>query len=209
MTARRNATGLGLLIGASLLIAACGAAANTTAPTTTTPTAPPITEAPGSEPAASEGLPSFALPSFHSNADLEKLIPAEIGGEAIATQSMSGAQFLGTPNNAFANVLSGLGKQPSDLSVAFGFNMQVSVIAFQIKGTAGSAILDAFKNSSTDVGTLTDVNYGGKAVKKLTPTDASEGTSYIYTTQDVVFVVGATGDTLTDALLTEAFSKLP
>lgn len=207
MTARRNATGLAMLVGASLIIAACGPAANaTTAPTTAT--TPTTTEAPGSE-APPSGLPSFALPSFHSNADLEKLIPAEIGGEAIATQSMSGAQFLSTPNNAFSNVLSGLGKQPSDLSVAFGFNMQVSVIAFQIKGTSGSAVLDAFKNSSTDVGTLTDVNYGGKAVKKLTPTDVSEGTSYIYTTQDVVFVVGATGDTLTDALLNEAFSKLP
>ena len=209
MTARRNVTGLGLLFGASLLIVACSPAANATTAPTTTPTTPPITEVPGSEAPASEPGFSFALPSFHAAVDLEKLIPAEIGGEAIATQSMSGAQFLGTPNNAFAKVLSGLGKQPSDLSVAFGFNMQVSVIAFQIKGIPGGAILDAFKNSSTDVGTLTDVNYGGKAVKKLTPTDASEGISYIYTTQDVVFVVGATGDTLTDALLNEAFSKLP
>jgi hypothetical protein len=204
MTARRAGTTLALLTGAALLVVACGGA--TTAPTT----GASGTQAPPSEAAPSIGLPgSFALPSFHSNVDLEKMIPAEIGGEAITTQSMSGAQFLGTPNNEFANVLSGLGKQPSDLSVAFGFNTQLSVIAFQISGTPGNAILDAFKNSSTDLGTLTDVSYGGKAVKKLTPTDASEGTSYIYTTQDVVFVVSAVGDTVTDALLNEAFSKLP
>jgi hypothetical protein len=209
MTVRRNATGPALLIGAMLVIAACGPAANATTGPTTTPTTPPVTQAPGSEAPGSSGLPgfSFALPSFHSNVDLEKLIPAEIGGEAVTTQSMSGAQFLGTPNNEFTGVLGALRKQPSDLSVAFGFNTQLSVIAFQISGIPGSAILDAFKNTSADVGTLTDVSYGGKAVKKVTPTDASQGTTYIYTTQDVVFVVS--GTTLTDALLTEAFSKLP
>ena len=209
MTARRAGTSLALLTGAALLVAACGGAAATTGPSNAAGTQVAPSQGAPSEAAPSEGLPgsSFALPSFHSNVDLEKLIPAEIGGEAVTTQSMSGAQFLGTPNNEFAGVLAGLGKQPSDLSVAFGFNMQLSVIAFQIKGTQGAAILDAFKNSSADVGTLTDVSFGGKAVKKLTPTDASEGTSYVYTTQDVVFVVS--GATLTDALLNEAFSKLP
>lgn len=210
MTARRAGTTLALLAGAALLVDACGGSAATTGPSTAAvSTQATPTEAAPSEAAPSEGLPgfSFALPSFHSNVDLEKLIPAEIGGEAVTTQSMSGAQFLGTPNNEFAGALGSLGKQPSDLSVAFGFNMQISVIAFQISGTPGSAILDAFKNTTTDVGTITDVSYGGKSVKKLTPTEASQGTSYIYTTQDVVFVVS--GTTLTDALLNEAFSKLP
>ena len=209
MTARRAGTTLALLTGAALLVVACGGAAPTTAPTAGSATQAPPTQAAPSEPGSSEGLPgfSFALPSFHSNTDLETLIPAEIGGEAVTTQSMSGAQFLGTPNNEFASVLGGLGKQPSDLSVAFGFNTQLSVIAFQISGVPGSTILDAFKNTSTDAGTITDASFGGKAVKKVTPTEASQGVSYIYTTQDVVFVV--TGATLTDALLTEAFSKLP
>ncbi len=209
MTARRAGTTLALLTGAALLVVACGSSAATTAPT-----APPVTQAPPTQPASSqaapsEGVPSFALPSFHSNVDLEKLIPSQLGNEAVVTQSMSGSQFLGTPNNEFATVLAGLGKQASDLSVAFGFNMHISVIAFQIKGIPGNSVLDAFKASSTDVGTLTDVSFGGKTVKKLTPTDSSAGTSYIYTSQDVVFVVSATQDTLTDALLTEAFSKLP
>jgi len=209
MTARRAGTSLALLAGTALLVVACGGAAATNGPSTVPVTQAPPTQAAPSEAAPSEGVPgfSFALPSFHSNVDLEKLIPAQLGGEAVVTQSMSGAQFLGTPNNEFAGALGALGKQPSDLSVAFGFNTQISVIAFQIKGSPGSAILDAFKNSSTDVGTLTDVSYGGKAVKKLTPTEASQDSSYIYTSQDVVFVVS--GSTLSDTLLTEAFSKLP
>jgi hypothetical protein len=209
MTARRTSAALTLSVGIALAIAACGGNAATSAPGAATEG--PATEAPATEAPGSSEVPgvSFALPSFHSNADLEKMIPPQIGGEAVTTQSMSGAQFLGTPNNEFSNVLSGLGKQPSDLSVAFGFNTQVSVIAFQISGVPGSTILDAFKNSSTDVGTLTDASYGGKSVKKVTPTDTSQAASYIYTTQDVVFVVGGTASAPSDALLNEAFSKLP
>jgi len=210
MTARRAGTMLALLTGTALLVVACGSSAATTSPTTPPVTQAPSTQAAPSEPAASQGPGlSFALPSFHSNVELEKLIPTEIGGEAVTTQSMSGAQFMGTPNNAFASVLGGLGKQPSDLSVAFGFNMELSVIAFQINGIPGGTILDAFKNTTTTAGTITDASYGGKAVKKLTPTEAGQGASYIYTTQDVVFVVSGGGATLTDALLNEAFSKLP
>lgn len=207
MTARRAGTTLALIAGTALLVAACGSSAATTAPTTIAATQAPPTVAPPTEGAPSEGLPSFALPSFHSDADLEKLIPTQLGGEAVTTQSMSGAQFMGTPNNEFAAALGSLGKQPSDLSVAFGFTMDVSVIAFQIKGVPGSTILDAFKNTTTDAGTLTDASLGGKTVKKLTPATSGEAASYIYTAQDVVFVVS--GTTVTDALLNEAFSKLP
>jgi len=209
MTARRAGTTLALLTGAALLVVACGGSA-----ATTSPTAPPVTQAPPTQAAPSQAAPSqgpglsFAIPSFHANANLEKLIPTQIGGEAMTTQSMSGTQFLATPNNEVAGVLSGMGKQPSDLSVAFGFNMQLSVIAFQINGVPGNTILEAFKNSTTDAGAITDASFGGKAVKKLTPKDAS-GVSYIYTTQDVVFVVSGTGSAPSDAILNEVFSKLP
>jgi len=211
MTARRTGLALTLFVGTALAVAACGGAAATGAPTSGTASEAPVTEAPGTEAPGSSELPgfSFALPSFHSNADLEKLIPPQIGGEAVTTQSMSGAQFLGTPNNEFSNVLSGLGKQPSDLSVAFGFNTQVSIIAFQISGVPGSTILDAFKATSTNAGTITDASYGGKAVKKVTPTEASQAASFIYTTQDVVFVVTGVSSAPSDAILNEAFSKLP
>ena len=205
----RTARLLTLAAGLVILVAACGGSSPTQAPATQTPaTQTPATQVPATQPAGSGGgIPTFALPSFHGNVDLEKMIPAEIGGVAVVTQSMTGDVFLGTANNEFTAVLSGLGKQPSDLSVAFGFNANISVIAFQINGTPGSAILEAFKNASQDAGTMTDATYGGKSVKKVTPTDTSDDITYIYTTQDVVFVVS--GNALTDALLNEAFQKLP
>lgn len=204
----RTARSLALAAGLVILVAACGGASPTQAPVTQAPvTQAPVTQA--TQPAGSEGVPSFALPSFHGDVDLEKMIPAEIGGEAVSVQSMTGTQFMGTGNEQFTAVLGTLGKQPSDLSVAFGFNTQISVIAFQVNGTPGDAILEAFKNATADVGTLTDATYGGKSVKKVTPTDTTEDISYVYTTQDVVFVVSGIGDALTDALLDETFQKLP
>jgi hypothetical protein len=41
----------------------------------------------------------------------------------------------------------------------------------------------------------------------MTPDAAGAGATYSYTHEDVVFVIG--GDDLTDALLAEAFTKLP
>jgi hypothetical protein len=205
----RTARSLALAAGLVILVAACGGASPTQAPVTQAPvTQAPVTQA--TQPASSDGgVPTFALPSFHGDVDLEKMIPAEIGGTAVSVQSMTGTEFMGTGNEQFTAVLGTLGKQPSDLSVAFGFNTQISVIAFQVNGTPGDAILEAFKNATADVGTLTDATYGGKSVKKVTPTDTSEDVSYVYTTQDVVFVVSGIGDALTDALLNETFQKLP
>jgi hypothetical protein len=189
----------------AVLVVACGGSTPTPSPAATVV---PITQAPATQPVGSDtGIPTFALPSFHGDVALESMIPAELGGEAISTQSMSGTEFVGAPKAEFTKVLGTLGKQLSDLSVAFGSNAKVSVTAFQIDGASGDAILDAFKDETTNGGTLTDVSFGGKSVKKVTPMDASDGLSYIYTTQDVVFVVS--GAALTDALLTEAFLKLP
>jgi hypothetical protein len=209
MTARRNATGLALLIGASMLIAACGAAANTTAPSTTNPTAPPITEAPGSEPAATEGQPTFALPSFHAAVDLEKMIPSPIGGLPVQVLSMSGSQFASSgSDNEMAQALSQLGKQPSDLSVAFGSNANVTIFVFQVKGVPGSTVLDAFKAASPQSANVTQVSLGGKTVQKIV--DASGDATYVYTVNDVIFTVVHGGTSaITDATLNEAFSKLP
>jgi hypothetical protein len=207
----RISRSLALAAGLAIVVAACGGNAATQGPGATggAPTQAPVTIAPATQPASTDSTPSFAVPSFHGDADLEKMIPSQIGGEAVSTQSMTGTQFMGTANEEFTAVLSTLGKQPSDLSVAFGFNMQVGIVAFQINGVAGSAILDAFKSASADIGTLTDASYGGKSVKKVTPTDTTEDSSYIYTTQDVVFVVTGTTNAPTDALLNEIFSKLP
>jgi hypothetical protein len=209
MTARRNATGLAMLVGASLIIAACGPAANaTTAPTTAT--TPTTTEVPGSE-APSSGLPgfSFALPSFTSDAELEAMFPKELGGEPLQVLSMRGSDFMGTgtSGNELGPALQALGKTPADLSVAFGSTMDISVFAVRIQGVAADQFLNAYLQSaqSAQGSTITDAGFGGKSVKKVVQT-GQDGT-YLYLHNDVVWTVGGTG--LTDALLNEAFSKLP
>ena len=210
MTERRSATGLAMLMGATLLMAACGPAANaTTSPGTTTPTAPPVTQAPASEAPASDGLPgfSFALPSFTSDAELEAMFPKELGGETLQILSMSGSDFMGSgmSGNEIGPVLQQLGKTPADLSVAVGGTMAISVIAFRIKGVPAEQFLSAYTAAAPQGATITDTSFGGKSVKKVVSAD--QDPIYLYLHNDVIWTVGGSG--LTDALMNEAFSKLP
>jgi len=195
------------LAAAAIMVAACGGATATTAPAATqaaVATTTPATQAPVS---TDGGLGSFALPSFHANTNLEKLIPTEIGGEAITTLSVSGADLIGLGSSQeLSAVLTTLHKQPSDLSAAFGGNTLIEIVAFQIVGVSGSQILDAFSAAALADSTVTDASFGGKSVKKIVASDGGDAT-YVYTKDDVIFSV--TGSDLTDALLNEAFSKLP
>jgi hypothetical protein len=212
MTSRTSFRAIALIVSALVAAACSGGGAATAAPATQ---AAQASTAPASQaPAATDaGNPSFALPSFHGNVDLEKLIPTSIGGEAITTLSMTGDQFVGSGADAqLGAVLTALNKQPSDLSVAFGGNTTVTIIAFQVNGVTGSQILDAFYNASkaTLDATITDVTIAGKAAKKETPTDTTADPSYIYVKDNVVFSIAPGGSgPLTDAQLTEIFQKLP
>jgi hypothetical protein len=207
MTARTAARAVGLLATAIVVAACSGGSGATNAPATQAAATTAATQAPAG---SSQGNPTFALPSFHGDVDLEKLIPTTIGGEAMTTLSMGGEEFVGSGSDAeLTAVLTALGKQPSDLSVAFGGNTQVQIVAFQVNGVPGSQILNAFYTASqaSAGSTISDASFGGKSVKKIQPTDLTEDPSYVYTKEDVVFTVG--GTEITDALLNEAFSKLP
>lgn len=211
MTARTSFRAFALLTGA-VLVAACGGSAATNAPAATQAAQATVaaTQGPG---ATDAGEPSFALPSFHGNVDLEKLIPTSIGGEDITTLSMTGDDFVGSGSDpTLTAVLDALNKQPSDLSVAFGGNTAVQIIAFQVNGVPGSQILDAFYNAakSTLDAAISSSTIAGKAAQKVTPTDTTQLPSYLYVKNDVVFSIAAGGDVgLTDAQLTEVFQKLP
>ena len=202
---------IGLLAAGAMLIAACGGNAATTAPTTaaatTAPTTAAATDAPGSS--AAPGF-SFAMPSFHGDADLEGMIPKEIGGETLTVLSMTGDQFLGEGTAApeLAGALQDLGKTTSDLSVAFAGSASITVVAFRVKGVGADSLFNAFKSAAGEDFTSENASYGGKTVVKLMPSDGS--TSFIYVKDDTMFVVGGTGETApSDALLNEAFQKLP
>jgi hypothetical protein len=203
MTVRTTIPALALLAGA-ILLAACGGGTAATAPGATQAAAATSTQAPA---ATDAGIPSFVLPSFHANSNLEKLIPTEVGGEPITTMSVSGADLIGLGSSeVLSSVLTALGKQPSDLSAAFGGNSLIEIVAFQINGESGSQILDAFNAQSQSDSIVSDASFGGKSVKKIAPSGGGDAT-YVYTKDDVIFSV--TGSDITDALLNEAFSKLP
>jgi len=211
MTARRTGTALTLFVGAAFALAACGGSAATSAPTTgggASSEAPTTTEEPGS----STGLPgfSFALPSFTADTDLEAKFPSEIGGEKLQILSMTGSDFLGSgaSGNEIGPILSQLGKSPSDLSVAFGGTTQVSVIAFRIKGVPADQFLNAYIQSAPQGATISDASFGGKSVKKVVTTDQTSDT-FIYLKDDVIWTVSGGTSAPSDAILNEAFSKLP
>lgn len=210
MPARSTARPLALLISFALLVAACGGAAATPGATSRGGlSAAPVTQAPagtnGSEP--SMVLPSFDLPS--GDAELEALLPDDIAGETVQKFSMTGDTFMGGAGNSeVAAVLEQFNKEPSDLSVAFGGTDAVALIAYRLKGVEGSQFFNAFLVAAGEDGqvTVTDAAYGGKAVKKVVSPNADIGTVHVYTAGDVMFIVG--DEDITDALLTEAFSKI-
>ncbi|HJP89899.1 MAG TPA: hypothetical protein VJ850_12760 [Candidatus Limnocylindrales bacterium] len=212
----RTIRALGLTAAGALLIAACGGNAATTAPTTAAATTPPATAAateattPTEVPGASGALPSFDLSSFHGDQDLESLIPKSIAGENLTVLSMTGDQFLGgdTASPELGDALKALGKTPADLGVAFAGSTKITIVAFRVKGVPADALFTAFKNAQTDQFTSENVSYGGKSVTKITPSDGS--IAFIYVKDDAMFVVGSSGSSVpTDALLNEAFQKLP
>lgn len=209
----RTARAVALAASLVILVAACGGSGPTQSPAGTGAPATQalVTQAPTTQgPGQTGGLPSFDTSSFHADVDLESLLPDEIGGEAITSLSMSGAQFMSQGSSPeFEAALSALGKTPADLSVAFAGNAKITIIAFQIDGAPADQILTALFNAyqAEMEATVSDVNIAGKAVKKVTPADATAGVSYIYAVRDVVFNVGGTA--VTDALLTETFQKLP
>jgi hypothetical protein len=205
MTARRTGTVMTLFVGLALAVVACSGNAATTGPTTAT-----STEAPSSQAPAGSGLPgfSFALPSFTADTELEAMFPSEIGGKPLQVLSMSGSDFLGSGSagTELGPILSQLGKSPSDLSVAFGGTTDIAVIAFRIKGVPADQFLTAYTQSAPQGATITDASFGGKSVKKVTTSDQPQAT-YLYLKNDVIWTVSGSG--MTDALLNEAFSKLP
>jgi hypothetical protein len=203
-----------ILVITAALVAGCGPAA-TSGPVGTSGAVgspAPVTQPPATQPAAPTGGPldSFALPSLPSeDADLEALLPDELGGEDVLKSSMTGDSFLGTPGaggEEIAMMLQALGKQPADLSVAFGGTSEISVIAYQVKGIPATQVYASYLQLAQQSGatTSTDTSLGGKSVKKVVSED---GTVYIYTAGDVVFSVS--GDDISPALLDETFSKLP
>jgi hypothetical protein len=210
MTNHRLARALAIVAAAAFAVTACGGNTSTPLPATVAPVtqAPTVTTPPTAAP-ASPGF-SFALPSgLNADTDLEALLPDELAGEPIQKLSMTGESFVGTGQGTeeIEQMLTALGKTPSDLSVAFGGNASVVLIAFRVKGVDANVIYQAVVAAQQqDDNVITDVTIAGKPAKKVV--DAIETSTYLYLTGDALVTVTGVGS-LDDTLLTEIFTKLP
>jgi hypothetical protein len=192
------------LVALAVAVAGCGGAGQTPSPT-------PNPNGGGLD-LGSFDLGSFALPSFTTDAALEAMIPDQLGGQALDKLSFTGDAFMGSGQEGSAQVqalLGSMGKTPGDLSVAFGGNSLVTVIAYQIKGVPASSFMSTFTGlmSQQQQVTASQTSYAGKSVTKLTAETGD--VSYVYGSGDVLFFVAGGTQDLTDAILTETFQKLP
>lgn len=213
MTGLRIARRSSVLLGAAALFAACSPSASggpgATSGAVGTPA--PLTQAPASlsVPTEDPGF-SFALPPLPSgDTDLEALLPDALAGQQLTKFSMTGELFLGMPGGGTEDIegmLQEFGKDPSDLSVAFGGTDDLSIQAYKIDGVPAGQTYAAYLQlaQATGGGVASDASFGGKAVKKVVSAD---GTVYVYASGDVLFSI--IGDDVSPELLDEAFSKLP
>ncbi|MEO8272710.1 MAG: hypothetical protein ABI620_01420 [Chloroflexota bacterium] len=207
MNARKTARPLAALATLAIILAACGGGAASTAPATQAATLAPATTPLATQPATTGGPSLDPLASFHGAQDLEALLPDDIAGVPMIKASISGEDYMSSlgGNEELANALTALNKTPADLKVAFGSAGTGTIFAFQVNGVPGAQILSALFAAQTEGSTVTDITLGGKAVKKVIASGETTP-SYIYATQDVVFVALAG---ITDAQLDAMFAALP
>jgi hypothetical protein len=154
-------------------------------------------------------VPSLDLPS--DDAELEALIPDRVGGQSMTKTSMKGDSFLDDApdgGDAARAFFEGIGVNPSDVSVAFGFSPAgVAVQIFRAPGADADALVEGFKDATdADRNTPLDwtaTNVGGKDVETAVNAD-SEQTLFLYGVGDLVVVVS--GD---EANAAEILSGMP
>ena len=177
---------------------------STTAAVAPTATAAPATVAPTTAPTTTP-VPTFALPSFTSDKELEAALPSTYKGATLYKISITGVDATNPSNasgKAFLDLIQSLGKTAADLSVAFAGDsagkLHVTWGAYRIKGLAADVWVPLYYEiaKQEDPGTTaTDVNLGGRAVKRVVTPDEAR-ISYAWTRGDIVFIVIATSDEL-------------
>ena len=214
MTRSRGAIGATLLV---LVLAACGGGSSPS-PSAAGPTgsagASPSEEA-TTEPTGGESS-GPALPSLPSEAaDLEALIPDEVGGLVLQKASMQGSEFLssGESDAATQKFLEDLGVDPEDVAVAFGFGFSadgtVAVFVFRADGADTDRLVSVFKEA-TDSDRESPLAWestsvGGKDVERAVDPESGNAIDYLYARDDVLFLVTASAEDVA----TEALEKLP
>lgn len=191
----RTLTAAGLL---AVAIAACG-------PASQSPSDEPTPSPSEAAPSASESS-DITLPSFSEGvvAELEALIPDEIGGVTMQRASMRGDQFLtsGQVDDTTAKFLADLGVAPEDVSMAFGFGFNAdftsgaAMFVFRAEGSSEDRLLAVFKESmDTDRETpleWTTVTVAGHQVESATDATADDQAMFLYAKGDLLFFISTT-----------------
>jgi hypothetical protein len=209
----RNSPTLAALVLAAML-AACGGSTSSTA-------ASAESSAAGSEaasPSPSVAASTPALPSSGTVADLEALIPNEIGGITLQKFSMRGNEFVssGSASEETREFLEDLGVSTDDVAVAFGFGGStasgegaVVVFVFRALGAGSDRLVTVFMEA-TDKAREAPLDWqpttvGGKGVYRAADPEQNNQTVYLYAIDDTLFFLAATRE----ADAAEALAALP
>jgi hypothetical protein len=208
----RNSPALAALVLVALL-AACGDSASSASVSAEPSSA--VSEA--ASPSASVAASAPALPSAGTVADLEALIPAEIGGIPLQKFSMRGNEFVnsGSATDETQEFLESLGVSTDDVAVAFGFGVSpttgegAAVFVFRALGAGSDRLVTVFMEA-TDAEREAPLDWqqtriGGKGVYRATDPEQDNQTVYLYAIDDTLFFLAATRE----ADAAEALAALP
>ena len=201
----------GALVGAALVVAACGGGS-------TTPTVPPVTIPSFSIPSISIpsiSIPSFAIPSFATGSfalpsfagdpTLAAKFPTTVGGKAVtpphtALYSSIFESFGGAYEaQRFAAAMASIGVDPSTVSYGAAevdLTDTTSITAIRTPNYSAAQFLTALPGLTAifspdePAPTVGQVSIAGKTITTLT--DASENTTYFYASGDTIWTTDAT-----------------
>jgi hypothetical protein len=189
--------------------ASAEASATAEATATATPTEEPTESAVASGIA---GLPSFELPQ--SAPELAALLPDEIGGEQAFKLSMSGEEMMAAGDAGvdpeFVAFLERLDAQPEDVSFAIAASTATTAattgaFAFRVEGADSTQLESEFQAAMAAQQEVewAPASVGGKDVLTASDPDNPGNSFYVYTREDVIFIVTAPSEAEAAEILTE------
>jgi hypothetical protein len=172
------------------------------------------TEEPTESPQASEvaGIPSFELPQ--SAPELAALLPDEIGGAQALKLSMTGEEMMSAGGGAgvdpeFVAFLERLNAQPEDVSFAIAASTagtsQTGAFAFRVEGADSRELESEFQAAMAAEQAIdwSPASVGGKDVLTAADPDTEGNSIYVYTREDVIFIVTASSEDEAAEILTD------
>ena len=171
------------------------------------------------QPGASSGAPgSTPTPTPLASLtpeDLSDMIPGDVQGIILLRFSMTGEEFLGgAADPGLAAILSDLGAEPEDISVATAIGGSTdgeetaTVFAFRVAGADADSMITAFQGVADQSGSPLDwheATVGGKSVQVSSTNEDFQDPIVLYATGDILFFVTASDDSITEDIL----RKLP